>query len=73
MFGLFQLAQRVQFLGIILNCIVCGAVFRPLIFTPVYADELDSDESQPLIEEKKEASVVEKDTELTPDEGVSFE
>ena len=68
-----QLSEREQSAGIILNCVICGAVFRPLTFAPVYADELDGDELQPLIEGKKEALVVENGMEMLPGERVSFE
>ena len=30
--------------GIILNCVVCGMLFRPLDFVPVYEDELEAEE-----------------------------
>jgi MFS family permease len=34
--------------AIILNCVACGALFRPLEWVPVYADELEADGDQSM-------------------------
>uniref|UniRef100_A0A914VY92 Major facilitator superfamily (MFS) profile domain-containing protein n=1 Tax=Plectus sambesii TaxID=2011161 RepID=A0A914VY92_9BILA len=33
--------------GIVLNCAVCGALFRPLLFRPIYADEYEMQQIEP--------------------------
>ncbi len=36
--------------GIIANCAVCGALFRPLEFLPVYEEDLESDEAWKMVD-----------------------
>ncbi len=36
--------------GIIANCAVCGALFRPLDFLPVYEEDLESDEAWKMVD-----------------------
>lgn len=53
--------------GIVLNCAVCGALFRPLQFRPIYANEYEMDQIEPsgdaadrTVESKGESAELDK-------------